>query len=169
MGEARGLANLPTSALPIPSSPALFLQVTSYVWCPAFGSYPTARPTSHGVPKTLKLSDFVNLRTNKYYSFCDTYLDTVGLPDFFSSENDEDIAVLGDSNSEALRLLFFVVRMNKYCTLDDSRSKASGLPGFLFMKIKGYFTLGDSKFNAVGLLYFLIARLRSDFFFFTAA
>ena len=33
------LANLPTSALPIPSSPALFREDTSYAWRPDYGGY----------------------------------------------------------------------------------------------------------------------------------
>ena len=39
MGGALRLANLSTSALPIPSSPALSLKDASYAWSPAVGGY----------------------------------------------------------------------------------------------------------------------------------
>ena len=39
LGGNSKLANLSTSALPIPSSPALFLTDTSFAWRPAFGGY----------------------------------------------------------------------------------------------------------------------------------
>ena len=42
-GGKKGLANLPTTALPYPSFPALYRQDTTYAWRPAFGWYSTAR------------------------------------------------------------------------------------------------------------------------------